>query len=115
MDPWMTVDVAGDGLIAFGAIDRIGPSLRVLFTDISAPMLGHAESVANERGVRDQCTFLQCSAEKLVGILDASVDVVTPRAVLAYVADKPAAARGNSAASLKPGGRLVHRRTDLSG
>ena len=105
--PEMTVaDIgAGDGLIAFGAIDRIGPSLRVLFTDISAPMLCHAESVAVERGVRGQCAFLHCSAEKLEGIPDGSVDVVTTRAVLAYVTDKFAALR-EFYRILKPGGRL---------
>ncbi len=96
---------AGDGLIAFGAIDRIGPSLRVLFADISVPMLRYVESVAIERGVRDQCTFFQCSAENLESIPDASVDVVTTRAVLAYVSDKLAAMREFHRV-LKPGGRL---------
>jgi ubiquinone/menaquinone biosynthesis C-methylase UbiE len=96
---------AGDGLIAFEAINRIGPSLHVIYTDISAPLLRHAETLATERGVRGQCTFVQCSADKLNGIEDASVDVVTSRAVLAYVADKPTALR-EFLRVLKPGGRL---------
>jgi len=96
---------AGDGLIAFDAIDRIGPSLRVIFTDISVPLLHHAESLAVERGVREQCTFLQCSADHLAEIPDASVDVVTTRAVLAYVSDKTAALR-EFYRVLKPGGRI---------
>ncbi|MEI4861268.1 class I SAM-dependent methyltransferase, partial [Klebsiella pneumoniae] len=88
---------AGDGLIAFGAIARIGPSLRVVLTDISAPLLRHAEERAREQGARAQCTFLQGSAEHLAG-LDigrgiAQADVVTTRAVLAYVPDKRAALR----------------------
>jgi ubiquinone/menaquinone biosynthesis C-methylase UbiE len=95
----------GDGLIAFGAIDRIGPSLRVILTDLSAPLLRHAETLATERGVHQQCTFLECSAEKLPDIPDASVDVVTTRAVLAYVTDKRAALR-EFHRILKPGGRL---------
>ena len=100
------VDVgAGDGLIAFDAIDRIGPSLRVIFTDISAPLLRHAEVLATERGVRQQCTFVEGSADNLQGIPDSSVDVVTTRAVLAYVADKPAAFR-EFFRVLKPGGRI---------
>ena len=105
--PGMTVaDIgAGDGLIAFAAIDRIGRSLHVLLTDISAPLLCHAETLASERGVRNQCTFLQCSAEKLEGIDDASVDVVMTRAVLTYVADKCAALREFHRV-LVPGGRL---------
>ncbi len=105
--PGMTlIDVgAGEGLVAFRAIDRIGASLRVLLTDISAAMLHHAEALAVERGVRDQCTFLQGSAESLQGIEGASVDVVTTRAVLAYVHDKGAAFREFHRV-LKPGGRI---------
>jgi arsenite methyltransferase len=100
------VDVgAGEGLVAFRAIDRIGPSLRVILTDLSAPMLRYAESVALKRNVRTQCTFIECPADNLKGIGDASVDVVTTRAVLAYVADK-AAALGEFFRILKPGGRL---------
>ncbi len=100
------VDVgAGDGLIAFGALERIGLSLRVVFTDLSVPLLQHAEKCAIERGVRDCCTFLQGSAERLEGIVDESVDVVTSRAVLAYVANK-AAAVGEFYRVLKPGGRI---------
>jgi arsenite methyltransferase len=96
---------AGEGLIAFGAIDRIGPSLNVLFTDISVPMLRHAEALATQRQVRHQCAFHQCSADNLEGIDAASVDVVTTRAVLAYVADKAAALR-EFHRILKPGGRI---------
>lgn len=96
---------AGEGLIAFRAIDRIGPSLRVLLTDISVPMLRHVEALAIQHDVRRQCTFHQCSAEDLKDIDAASVDVVTTRAVLAYVADKNAALR-EFYRVLKPGGRI---------
>lgn len=96
---------AGEGLIAFRAIERIGPTLNVLLTDLSAPMLRHAESVARQRQIHDQCSFLLCPAERLDGIADASVDVVTTRAVLAYVADKSAALR-EFRRVLKPGGRI---------
>ena len=105
--PGMTlVDVGtGDGVVAFRAIDRVGPSLRVLCTDVSPSMLQHAEAVAVERGVRDQCTFLQCSAETLNDITGESVDVVTTRAVLAYLPDKIAVLR-EFRRILKPGGRV---------
>ncbi len=96
---------AGEGIVAFRAIDRIGPSLRVLLTDISPPLLHHAEALSVERGVRPQCTFLQCAADDLKQLGDASVDVVTTRAVLAYVADKGAALR-EFHRILRPGGRL---------
>jgi arsenite methyltransferase len=96
---------AGEGLLAFKAIERIGPSLRVTMTDISAPMLRHAEAKSVERSLRSQCTFLECSAERLDGIADSTLDVVATRAVLAYVPDKGAALREFHRV-LKPGGRL---------
>jgi ubiquinone/menaquinone biosynthesis C-methylase UbiE len=95
----------GEGLIAFRAIDRIGPSLRVVLTDISPPLLSHARALATERGVLHQCSFVECAADKLTGIPNASVDVVTTRAVLAYVANKSAALR-EFHRILKPGGRV---------
>jgi arsenite methyltransferase len=100
------VDIgAGDGLVAFRAIERVGASLQVILTDLSAPMLQYAESVSQVRDVRSQCMFLECSAERLEGIANTSVDAVTSRAVLAYVADKRAALREFHRV-LKAGGRL---------
>jgi ubiquinone/menaquinone biosynthesis C-methylase UbiE len=100
------VDIgAGEGLIAFRAIDRVGPSLRVILTDISSSMLCYVEHMAIKLGVERQCRFLQCAADKLEAIEDASVDVITTRSVLAYVADKSAALREFNRI-LKPGGRI---------
>ncbi len=100
------VDVGtGEGLVALRAIERIGPTLRVWLTDVSEPMLQHAEATARERGVHGQCSFLHCPADRLTDIRSASVDVVTTRSALAYVADKPAALREFHRV-LKPGGRI---------
>jgi ubiquinone/menaquinone biosynthesis C-methylase UbiE len=96
---------AGDGLIAFGAFERVGPSLQAIFTDISAPLLERAEQTAAERGLRERCSFLKTSAEELAGVADQSADVVTSRAVLAYVADKQKAL-AQFYRVLKPGGRI---------
>jgi arsenite methyltransferase len=95
----------GEGVIALRAIERVGPTLSVVLTDVSTAMLQHAESCALEGGVRSQCAFLHCPADRLDGIADASVDVVTTRAVLAYVADKRAAL-AEFHRVLKPGGRI---------
>ena len=105
--PGMTLaDVgSGDGLIAFRAIARIGPTLRVLLTDISAPLLRHAEALAARFGMADQCSFHHCAAETLAGIRPESADVVTCRSVLAYVADKVAAFRAFHRV-LRSGGRI---------
>src|ERR1700690_196626 len=105
--PGMTLaDIGtGDGAVAVRAIQRGGSTLRVLLTDISPALLTHVEARAVERGVREQCRFILCSAEQLAAVPGASVDGVTTRAVLAYVADKPAALR-EFLRILKPGGRL---------
>jgi ubiquinone/menaquinone biosynthesis C-methylase UbiE len=107
LGPGMTLaDIgAGDGAVAFRAIERVGATLQVVLTDISPALLGHAEALARERQAHGQCRFLLCPADRLAGVADASVDAVTTRAVLAYVADKPAALR-EFYRILKPGGRL---------
>jgi Methyltransferase domain len=91
--PRMTlVDIgSGEGLIPFRAIERVGPTLRAILTDISVPMLRHAEANAKALGIASQCSFVACGAEKLNPIAAGSADAVTTRAVLAYVADKQAA------------------------
>jgi ubiquinone/menaquinone biosynthesis C-methylase UbiE len=96
---------AGDGLIAFGAFARAGPTMKAILADVSMPLLKRAEQRAGECGVQERCTFLNTSAEQLEGVADASADVVTTRAVLAYVEDKAAAARQFHRV-LKPGGRV---------
>jgi arsenite methyltransferase len=95
----------GDGLVAFGAIARVGPALKVIFADISPALLQRAEEAAVARGVREQCTFFPGSAESLADVASASVDVVTMRSVLVYLADKGAVAR-EFLRVLKPGGRV---------
>jgi arsenite methyltransferase len=95
----------GDGLIVFGALERVGPSLKAVLVDPSNALLSRAEQRSVELGVRESCRFLQASAERLDGIGDESADVLTTRAVLVYVPDKVAAAR-EFCRVLKPGGRL---------
>jgi cyclopropane fatty-acyl-phospholipid synthase-like methyltransferase len=49
LEPNMTLaDIGtGDGLVAFRAIERFGPRLRVLRADISAALLRHTEALAS--------------------------------------------------------------------
>ena len=37
---------AGDGLIGFGVLDRVGPTGRVIFSDVSRSLLEHCRSLA---------------------------------------------------------------------
>jgi ubiquinone/menaquinone biosynthesis C-methylase UbiE len=96
---------AGDGLIAFGALERVGDSGRVIFADVSQALLDHAHSIATDLGVAERCTFVEAPAEALEPIADESVDVVTTRSVLVYVKDKRAAFREFHRV-LRPGGRV---------
>jgi arsenite methyltransferase len=96
---------SGEGAVALRAIERAGPTVKVWITDVSEPMLRHAEAQALARGVRGQCTFLRCAADRLEGIPEGTIDVVTTRSVLAYVTDKSAALR-EFLRVLRPGGRI---------
>jgi arsenite methyltransferase len=79
---------AGSGLIAFGALPLVGERGRVIFSDVSQVLLDHCRQAAAQLGVDGRCEFLLASADDLVEIADASVDVVTTRSVLIYVRDK---------------------------
>ncbi len=95
----------GDGLVAFLALARTPGAGTAVLTDVSAPLLQHARATAESQSLLDRCTFLSADAETLDGVTDMSVDVVTARAVLAYVPDKAAAFRA-CLRVLRPGGRL---------
>ena len=84
----------GDGLIGFGALDRVGPDGQVIFSDISAELVARCRATAEnftspsgggQGGGSDRCRFVVNAADDLHDISDRSVDVVTTRSVLIYV------------------------------
>lgn len=82
------IDVGcGDGLIGFGALEKSKTS-RVIFSDISQDLLNQSQTIAEEMGVLNRCQFVTASAEDLSMIEDESVEAVTTRSVLIYVAAK---------------------------
>ena len=54
---------AGDGLIAFGALDLVGKDGHVVFSDISRDLLNHSRMLAEEMGVEARCEFLLAPAD----------------------------------------------------
>jgi arsenite methyltransferase len=96
---------AGDGLIAFGALDRLGPDGHVIFCDISQDLLDHCREAAEAEGALARCRFLLAPADQLTAVATGSVDVVTTRSVLIFVKDKAGALR-EFYRVLKPGGRI---------
>lgn len=96
----------GDGLIAFGALERTAPDGRVIFSDVSRPLLDGCREIAEELGVTDRCSFVEASADDLSAVESESVDVVTTRSVLIYLRDKAAALR-EFFRVLRPGGRFA--------
>ena len=95
---------AGDGLIAFGAVARVGADGRVIASDISADLVARTREIAEALGVAEQMSFVQAPVEDLAPVSDSSVDIVTARSVLIYVDDKARAFR-EFFRVLRPGGR----------
>lgn len=96
---------AGDGLIAFEALNRVGERGKVIFSDPSAVLLGHCRRLALRTGISNRCEFVQASADDLGEIPPATADAVTVRSVLSYVERREQAFR-EFYRVLKPGGQL---------
>jgi arsenite methyltransferase len=97
----------GDGLIGFGALERLSAGGVVIFSDVSAPLVERSREIAAELGELERCRFLVTSADRLDAVDDASIDVVTARSVLIYL-DREGKRRTLAEARrvLRPGGRL---------
>jgi ubiquinone/menaquinone biosynthesis C-methylase UbiE len=93
----------GEGLVAFGGLER--GAGHVLFSDISQDLLNFCREAATTAGVVRRCRFVKASADQLSGIENESIDAVTTRSVLIYVAHKQAAFH-EFARVLRSGGRV---------
>jgi arsenite methyltransferase len=96
---------SGDGLLAFGALHRVGPSGLVVVDDISQDVLDECARIAVTAGVANRMQFVRNSATSLSDVPDRSIDAVLTRSVLMYVQDKRAAA-AEFRRVLRPGGRI---------
>jgi SAM-dependent methyltransferase len=93
----------GEGLIGFGALER--GAGHVVFSDISQDLLDFCRETADSLGFSDRCSFVKAPAHDLAGVGNGSVDAVTTRSVLIYVAEKEQAFR-EFFRVLCPGGRM---------
>lgn len=95
----------GDGLLAFGALDRTAPTGHVVFSDISGELLATCRHLADASRSSARCTFVASALPELEGIADQLADAVVIRSVLIYVRNKQLAFE-HLGRVLKPGGRL---------
>lgn len=91
---------AGTGVVSRAAAARVGPSGRVVASDISEAMLGHVASGYPEDG--PPLETLVCSATEL-DMADGSVDVVLCQQGLPFIPDRRAALQ-EMGRVLTPGG-----------
>ena len=106
LGPGMTVvDLgSGAGFDAFLALDRVGPTGRVIGVDMTDDMLALARQNAEKRGVTN-VEFRKGFIEELP-VESGSVDYVISNCVINLSTDKPAVFR-EIARVLKPGGRFA--------
>jgi ubiquinone/menaquinone biosynthesis C-methylase UbiE len=95
----------GDGLIAFGALDQVGERGRVILSDISQDCMAYCQDLVQRLGVAERCQLICSPADDLTALAAASVDVITTRSVLIFVAAKQRAFQ-EFYRVLKPNGRL---------
>lgn len=96
----------GDGLLGRRAAELVAAHGRVVFSDISATLLGICRDAVAAAGHLERCEFRQAGLPDLAGIGDGGHDVAIVRSVLIYVEDKSASLRSIGRV-LRPGGRLA--------
>src|SRR5580692_6220789 len=99
---WTSVPATGSSPSApwIGSVRAVASS-----SPISRLTCEHCRAAATEAGELSRCDFVTASADNLAGIADSSVDVVTARSVLIYVAAKTGAF-AEFRRVLRPGGRI---------
>jgi len=100
------LDVAGGtGDLSAGMARQVGPTGRVILSDINAAMLAEGRNRLIDRGIAGNLDVVQANAERLP-FSDGRFHCVAIAFGLRNVTDKPAAL-SEMARVLKPGGRLL--------
>jgi ubiquinone/menaquinone biosynthesis C-methylase UbiE len=95
----------GQGLLGLEALQRSAPNGRVIFSDISEPLLDDCRSAVARVSSMERSSFVRASATDLAAIATATIDVVVERAVLLFIEDR-VGAFAEYHRVLRPGGRL---------
>ena len=100
------LDVAcGTGLVSLPLAETVGPTGRIVATDLSGEMISHIQRAAAAHALT-QLEAVRADAENLKQMPDAAFDLVTCALGLMYVADTDKAL-AEALRVLKPGGRAV--------
>jgi len=95
----------GDGILGFGALERVGEGGKVIFSDISSDALDMCKEASTSLTNPSRAEFVWADAQDLCEIPSGSVDVIVERAVLIYAANKRSALK-HYFRILRKGGRL---------
>jgi arsenite methyltransferase len=95
----------GQGLLGLEALQCNAPDGRVIFSDISEPLLDDCRAAVAQASATERSSFVRAPATDLTAIATASVDVVVERAVLLFIEDR-AGAFAEYHRVLRPGGRV---------
>jgi SAM-dependent methyltransferase len=95
----------GQGLLGLEALQCNAPDGRVIFSDISEPLLDDCRSAVSQICATERSSFVRASATDLSAIATASVNVFVERAVLLFIEDR-AGAFAEYHRVLRRGGRV---------
>lgn len=77
----------GDGLLGFGALDLLGPTGRIVLSDVSADLLEQCTHLLDEAG-DGRGSAVEAALPHLAAAKNQTTDVLVLRSVLIYVHDK---------------------------